>query len=322
MGKQKTKLDMVFSDILSCIGNTPVVKLNSIVPPNSPQIFAKLEMFNPGGSVKDRISLAMIEDAERKGTLKPGGVVIEPTSGNTGIGLALVCSAKKYRCILTMPESMSSERISILRFLGAETILTPASEGMHGAICEAQKLCKKIPDSFMPMQFENPVNPEIHRKTTAKEIIDALGNDIDGFVAGVGTGGTLTGIGEVLKKVNPSTKIFAVEPANSPVLSGGKPGLHKIMGIGAGFIPKVLNLDIIDEVITITDELAYQTAKKLSHQEGIFAGISSGAACAAALKISSRFKKTQKIIVIFPDTGERYLSLMKEFEKSTGEKGE
>lgn len=315
MRKQNIKSGLFFQDILSCIGSTPIVRLNNIIPEGSPEIFAKLEMFNPCGSIKDRIALAMIENAEKNGILKAGGVVIEPTSGNTGIGLAMVCSSRKYRCILTMPESMSIERISILKFLGAEVILTPASTGMQGSISEAQKICKKTPNSFMPMQFENPVNPEAHRRTTAREIIDVLGNNIDGFIAGVGTGGTITGVGEVLKKANPSIKIFAVEPEGSPVLSGGKPGQHKIMGIGAGFIPKVLNRDIIDEVITINDNLAYQTSKKLAQCEGIFAGISSGAACAAAIKVLPRFKKTQRIIVIFPDTGERYLSLMNEFEK-------
>ncbi|HPP66541.1 MAG TPA: cysteine synthase A [bacterium] len=315
MKKQADKFVFIQPNILSHIGNTPIVRLANIVSDNSPAIFAKLEMFNPCGSVKDRIALAMIEDAEKKEILKPGNTVIEPTSGNTGIGLAMVCSVKKYRCILTMPESMSLERISILKFLGAEIVLTPAASGMAGAISEAQKLCKTTPGAFMPMQFENPVNPEVHKRTTAREIIAVLGDNIDGFVAGVGTGGTLTGIGEVLKKRNPSIKIFAVEPENCAVLSGGKVGLHKIMGIGPGFIPKILNRNIIDDVITITDEIAYETTKKLSQKEGIFAGISSGAACAAALKISSKFKNNQKIVVIFPDTGERYLSLMNEFEK-------
>ncbi|MCX7704859.1 MAG: cysteine synthase A [bacterium] len=311
----KQKKNTTFSGrILSLIGNTPLVQLQNITEKKNAQIFAKLEMFNPGGSIKDRIALAMIEDAERKGILKKNGVVIEPTSGNTGIGLAMVCAVKKYRCILTMPESMNLERRAILKFFGAELVLTDASEGMKGAIAAAERLYGEIPGAFMPMQFKNPANPEIHRRTTAIEIIEAL-PDITAFVAGVGTGGTITGVGEVLKKYNPNIKIFAVEPAKSPVLSGGKPGLHKIMGIGAGFIPDVLNTNIIDEVITVEDNDAYQMAKMLAQKEGIFAGISSGAACYAAIKISEKLKKTDRVVVIFPDTGERYLSLVREFER-------
>jgi len=303
----------VVDNVLELIGNTPMVKLNKIVDDDMAEIYAKLESFNPGGSVKDRICLSMIEDAEKKGILKPGSVVVEPTSGNTGIGLAMICAVKGYRCIITMPESMSLERIYILKSYGAEVVLTPAIEGMQGAIKKAEEIVKKTKNSFMPQQFENPANPEIHRRTTAKEILEATDGELDAFVAGVGTGGTITGVGEVIKKVNPKVKIVAVEPAGSAVLSGKKPGPHKIQGIGAGFIPKVLNREIIDEIITVEDDQAFQTAKLLAKQEGLFVGISSGAACFAALKVARNLGKGKRVVVIFPDTGERYFSMEQYF---------
>ena len=290
-----------------------MVKLNKIVDKDIAEIYAKLEFFNPGGSVKDRIAFAMIEDAEKKGILKPGATIVEPTSGNIGIGLAMICAVKGYRCIITMPESMSLERVYILKSYGAEVVLTSAIEGMQGAIKKAEEIVKKTKNSFMPQQFENPANPEIHRRTTAKEILEATDGELDAFVAGVGTGGTITGVGEVIKKVNPKVKIVAVEPAGSAVLSGKKPGPHKIQGIGAGFIPKVLNREIIDEIITVEDDQAFQTAKLLAKQEGLFVGISSGAACFAALKVARNLGKGKRVVVIFPDTGERYFSMEQYF---------
>ncbi|PLV56291.1 cysteine synthase A [Thermotoga sp. SG1] len=298
----------IAQNVLELIGRTPVVRLNRMVDKDSAEILAKLESFNPGGSVKDRIALSMIEEAERKGLLKEGGVVVEPTSGNTGIGLAMVCAVKGYRCILTMPESMSIERIKILESFGAEVVLTPALEGMRGAIEKAKEIAEKL-GAFMPMQFQNPANPEIHRRTTAKEILEATDGELDAFVAGVGTGGTITGVGEILKKHNRNILVVAVEPKSSPVLSGGKPGPHRIQGIGAGFIPEILNLSVIDEVIQVSDEEAYATSKRLCREEGIFVGISAGAACYAALEVAKRLGKGKRVVVIFPDTGERYLSM-------------
>ncbi len=296
-------------NILDLIGNTPMVKLSKVVEKNSAQIFAKLEMFNPGGSVKDRIALNMIEQAEKKGLLKPGSVIVEPTSGNTGIGLAVVGAVKGYKVVLTMPEAMSQERIQILQSFGAEVILTPAKEGMIGAVEKAREIVATRKDAFMPQQFMNPDNPAMHRKTTAKEILRDTDEKLDAFVAGVGTGGTITGVGEVLKKHNPKIKIVAVEPRTSSVLSGGKPGPHMIQGIGAGFIPEVLNRDIIDEIITVDDHEAYEMAKRLSREEGIFSGLSSGAACLGALKIAKVLGPGKTVVVIFPDSGERYLSV-------------
>jgi len=290
------------------------VKLNRIVDTDMAEIYAKLESYSPGGSVKDRIALSMILDAEKKGLLKPGSVVVEPTSGNTGIGLALICAVKGYKCILTMPESMSLERIYILKSFGAEVILTPAVEGMDGAVKKAEEILRKTKNAFMPQQFKNPANPEIHKKTTAQEILASMNSKIDAFVAGVGTGGTITGVGEVLKKKISDIKIIAVEPENSAVLSGKKPGPHKIQGIGAGFVPDVLNKKVIDRIITVKDEEAYQTSQKLARYEGIFCGISSGAACFASLKIAKELGKNKKVVVIFPDTGERYFSVQKNFE--------
>jgi len=297
-----------YENIIEHIGNTPIVKLNRIPGADDADIWAKLEGFNPGGSVKDRIALSMIETAEREEKLKPGGTIIEPTSGNTGIGLAFIAAVKGYRLVLTMPETMSIERRQMFQAFGAELVLTPGAKGMLGSVEEAEILLKQNPDYFMPMQFENPANPEIHRKTTALEIIESLGTEIDGFVAGVGTGGTITGIGEVLRSKKPDIWIAAVEPAGSPVLSGGNPGPHKIAGIGAGFYPGVLNTKIYDEVVTVTDNDAISMVRQLSRREGILAGISSGAAAWAALKVASKLGKGKKIVVVFPDRADRYLS--------------
>ena len=299
----------VYKNITELIGRTPMIKLARIVEPGMAEILAKIEYFNPGGSIKDRICLAMIEDAEKKGSLKKGSAIIEPTSGNTGIGLAMIASVKGYRCILTMPETMSVERIQILQSYGAEVILTPGAEGMSGAVKMAEELSKKTAKSFMPQQFKNPANPEAHRRTTAKEIIEATGGKVDAFIAGVGTGGTITGVGEVLKKKNPKVRIVAVEPKKSPVLSGGSPGPHKIQGIGAGFVPDVLNKNIIDEIIQVADEDAFATASRLAKEEGLFVGISSGAAVWASLGVARSLGRGKTVVTILPDTGERYLSM-------------
>ncbi|MCL5986327.1 MAG: cysteine synthase A [Actinobacteria bacterium] len=298
----------VYGNVSDLIGNTPMLRLNSVVEAGMAEILAKLESFNPGGSVKDRICLSMINDAENRGLLKPGGTIVEPTSGNTGIGLAMIGAARDYRVVLTMPETMSQERIHILKSYGAEVVLTPGSEGMSGAIKKAEEIVLNT-SAFMPQQFKNPANPEIHRKTTAVEILESTAGKVDAFVGGVGTGGTITGVGEVLKGKNPDVKIVAVEPAASPVLSGGQPGPHKIQGIGAGFVPDVLNMKIIDEIITVTDIEAYQTTKRLSKEEGILVGFSSGAACFAALKIAKDLGEGKVVVTVFPDTGERYLSM-------------
>lgn len=298
----------IAKNLTELIGKTPLLALTKLSAGLPGSVVAKLEYFNPGGSVKDRIGLSMIEQAEQEGKLKKGSTIIEPTSGNTGIGLAWVAAVKGYTIILTMPESMSIERRKLLKYLGAQLELTPASRGMTGAIEKAEELSKKIPHSFMPQQFKNSANPEIHRRTTAEEIwLDTAGN-IDIFVAGVGTGGTITGIGEVLKKRKKSIKIIAVEPASSPVLSGGTPGSHVIQGIGAGFIPEVFNRKIVDEIISVSNEDALATARLLV-REGLLVGISSGAAAHAALQVARRESMRGKIIVVlFPDTGERYLS--------------
>ena len=299
----------IYDSILDLIGNTPMVRLSKVVDKASAQVLAKLEMFSPGGSVKDRIALNMIEQAEKKGFLKPGSVIVEPTSGNTGIGLAIVGRVKGYKVILTMPDGMSQERIQILQSFGAEVILTSAKEGMVGAVEKARELVASMKDVFMPQQFMNPDNPAMHRKATAKEILKDTDGKIDAFVAGVGTGGTITGVGEVLKKHDSKIKIIAVEPKNSSVLLGGCPGPHMIQGIGAGFVPEVLNRDILDEIIPVEDQEAYQMAKRLSKEEGIFAGLSCGAACVAALKVARQLGAGKTVVVIFPDSGERYLSI-------------
>ena len=300
---------LLVDNVLELIGNTPLVRLNRIVPQHHAAVYAKVESFNPGGSVKDRICLFMIEEAERTGLLKPGSVVVEPTSGNTGIGLAMVCAVKGYRCILTMPESMSLERIFILKSYGAEVVLTPAGEGMAGAIRKAEIIAANEADSFIPHQFNNPANPDIHRITTAGEILAAMEQKLDAFVAGVGTGGTITGVGEVLKQEIPGIRIVAVEPAASAVLSGRKAGQHKIQGIGAGFVPGVLNRTIIDEIITIDDNQAFATAGHLAREEGLLVGISAGAAACAALSVAAELGPGKRVVVLLPDTGERYFSI-------------
>ena len=299
----------IAGDCSELIGNTPLVRLNHITAGAGAEVVAKLEYFNPLSSVKDRIGVAMIVDAEEKGLIKKGTVIVEPTSGNTGIALAFVCAAKGYRLILTMPDTMSVERRQLLSIFGAELILTPGSEGMPGAIRKAEQLVKENRNYYMPQQFKNPANPEIHRLTTAEEIWRDTGGRVDILVSGVGTGGTITGIAEVLKARKPGFQAIAVEPAGSPVLSGGKPGAHRIQGIGAGFVPDILRKDLIDEIITVSNEDAGNTARRLAKEEGILAGISSGAATWAALQVAGRPQNTGKlIVVVLPDTGERYLS--------------
>ncbi len=303
------KMGKIYKNITEIIGNTPIIKLNRLASGLKATVLVKCESFNPGGSVKDRIGLAMIEEAEKEGILKPDSHIVEPTSGNTGIGLALVCAAKGYKLTLTMPESMSVERRKILRAYGANLVLTPAADGMKGAIAKAEDLGKADGHVFIPQQFKNKANPEVHRRTTAREILDAVGQKLDAFVAGIGTGGTITGVGEILRKeIKHPLKIYAVEPVDSPVLSGGKPGKHKIQGIGAGFVPDVLNTKIYDQVITVGFEDAVNTSRNLAKLEGIFAGISSGAALWAALHIAKDLKEGQTVLVLLPDTGERYLS--------------
>lgn len=298
---------MIFNNVTELIGDTPLVKLNNLVDEDDAEVVLKLESFNPGGSIKDRIAFNMIEEAEKAGKITPGGILVEPTSGNTGIGIAMVGAAKGYKVILTMPESMSEERRSMLKAYGAELILTPAAEGMNGAISKAEEIAEKR-NAFMLSQFKNPANPDAHRKTTAREIIKETEGKIDYFVAGVGTGGTITGTGEELKNKIKNLKIVAVEPLNSAVISGEDSGPHKIQGIGAGFIPDVLNTKIIDRIEKIDNQEAFDTARNLAIKEGIFAGISSGAAVAAALRLAKEVGRDKRIVVIAPDTGERYLS--------------
>jgi len=300
MPKRKSLLDL--------IGSTPVVQFERLPQRQDANLWAKLECFNPGGSVKDRICLSMIEAAEKEGKIRKGTTVVEPTSGNTGIGLAMVCAVKGYPLILTMPETMSVERRSLLAAFGAQLELTPGSEGMRGAIRRAEEIIQKNESFFMPQQFKNPSNPQAHRETTAKEILSQIPGKIDALVAGVGTGGTITGVGDVLKETMGEVKIVAVEPASSPVLSGGNPGPHKIQGIGAGFVPEVLNLRLIDQVIAVQDEEAAETARRIAREEGILVGISSGAAAFGALRVARELGKGKIVVVILPDTGERYIS--------------
>ncbi|ABY92075.1 MULTISPECIES: cysteine synthase A [Thermoanaerobacter] len=306
--------DKIYEDITQLIGNTPMIRLNKIVPENAAEVIVKLESFNPGGSVKDRIALNMIKRAEEEGRLKPGGTIVEATSGNTGIGLAMVSAVKGYKLILVMPDTMSIERRNLLLSYGAELVLTPGAEGMKGAIKKAQEILELNPDYIILDQFKNSANPEIHELTTAKEILKDTNGIVDAFVAGVGTGGTISGVGKVLKQYNKDIKIFAVEPEESPVLSGGKPGPHKIQGIGAGFIPDTLNLDVIDEIIKVKERDAFEMSMKLAKQEGILCGISSGANVFAAIEVANRIGKGKRVVTVLPDTGERYLSMHKFFE--------
>ncbi len=299
--------------ITELIGNTPLVRINKIAKDLEAQIVAKLEFFNPLASVKDRIGLSMIEDAEKRGLIDEATTIIEPTSGNTGIALAFVCAVKGYKLIITMPENMSKERIKILKLLGAEVVLTPSMGGMQAAIEKAYRLKEEIPNSFIPQQFENPANPKVHSLTTAQEIWEDTEGKIDILVAGIGTGGTITGVAETIKKKKPNFKAIGVEPKSSAVLSGGKPSSHKIQGLGAGFVPKILKRELIDEILTVEDTSAINMAQRLAKEEGIFAGISSGANLWAALEVAKRKENKGKlIVVIFPDSGERYLSILGE----------
>ncbi len=299
----------IADSVLDLVGNTPLVRLRRLAADGWAEVLAKLESRNPAGSIKDRIALSMIEDAEGRGRIRPGDTIVEPTSGNTGIGLAMVAAVKGYHLIVTMPEHMSLARRELLARYGAEVILTPAIEGMTGAVFAAEELVRNNPHYFMPQQFENPANPEIHRCTTAQEILAATEGRLDAFVAGVGTGGTITGVGEVLKKALPAVRIVAVEPARSPVLQGGRPGAHRIQGIGASFVPAVLNREIIDEIIAVGDEDAFATAKRLACEEGLMVGISAGANVFAALKVAKRLGAGKRVVTILPDTGERYLDV-------------
>lgn len=298
----------IVNSVTELIGQTPIVKLNQLQDENSADIYVKLEYMNPGSSVKDRIALAMIESAEKSGKLKSGDTIIEPTSGNTGIGLAMVASAKGYKAILVMPETMSIERRSLLRAYGAELVLTPGPDGMKGAIAKANELAKEN-GYYVPQQFENEANPEVHRNTTGPEIVEAFGEEkLDAFISGIGTGGTISGAGEVLREKYSDIKIYAVEPTDSAVLSGGKPGPHKIQGIGAGFVPETLNTEIYDDVITVSTEEAFESARRAAKEEGILGGISSGAAIFAAMQVAKKLGKGKKVLAILPDNGERYLS--------------
>lgn len=301
----------VVNSVTDLIGETPLVRLNRLVSEDSAEIYLKLEYQNPGSSVKDRIAISIVEEAEKDGTLKPGGTIVEATSGNTGIGLAMVAAAKGYKAVIVMPETMSLERRNLLRAYGAELVLTPGSEGMNGAVTKAETIVRENPGYFMAEQFKNQANVKIHRETTGPEIVEAIesiGGTLDAFIAGIGTGGTISGAGEVLKKQYPDIKIYAVEPAASPILAGGKPGPHKIQGLGANFIPEILNRDIYDEIIHVENDEAFEVARRVATEEGILSGISSGAAVSAALKVAKQLGKGKRIVVIIPSNGERYLS--------------
>jgi len=300
--------DAVYDNICQLIGRTPIVRLNRIPKDGWAEMLVKLESMNPGGSVKDRIGLSMIERAEQEGRLKPGATIVEPTSGNTGIGLAMVGAAKGYRVILTMPEDMSTERKNLLKAYGAQLVLTPREEFMQGAINAAEKIVREHPDYFMPQQFRNPANPDAHRRTTAKEILAVLGTKLDALVVGIGTGGTVTGAGETLKKELPDLKIYAVEPAESPFFSGGKPGSHKIQGIGAGFMPQIFNREVVDRIVPISYEQARSAARRLAELEGILCGVSSGAILQAASGAAQELGRGKRVLAVLPDVGERYLS--------------
>lgn len=304
----------VAGQVSELIGGTPLVRLTRLMEPGMAEVLAKVEAKNPGGSVKDRIARAMIEAAERDGRLQPGGTIVEPTSGNTGIGLGMVAAARGYRLILVMPDTMTVERRALLAAYGAELVLTPGPEGMSGAVRRAEELCAEHPEYFMPQQFKNPANPEIHRRTTAEELWQATGGEVDAFVAGVGTGGTITGVGSVLKARRPGVLVVAVEPAASPVLSGGQPGPHKIQGIGAGFVPEVLDRSLLDRIITVTNEDAFHTAAALAQREGLLMGVSSGAAVFAALQVARELGAGRRVVTLLPDTGERYLSMEQLFK--------
>jgi cysteine synthase A len=305
MGRDKKIADSV----LDLVGGTPMVRLNRVVPAGSAEVLGKVESMNPAGSVKDRIALNMVEAAEREGRLKPGDTIVEPTSGNTGIGLAMVAAVKGYRLIVTMPEDMSLARRDLLARYGAEVMLTPAIEGMTGAVFAAQELITSHPNYFMPQQFENPANPEIHRKTTALEILEAIEGKMDAFVVGVGTGGTITGVGEVIRDEVPNLLIVAVEPSRSPVLQGGRAGVHAIQGIGASFVPGILNREIYDEIMAIADNEAIEMSRRLCREEGLLVGISAGANVVASLKVAKRLGEGKRVVTVLPDTGERYLTM-------------
>jgi cysteine synthase A len=297
----------IANSITELVGQTPIVKLNRIVDENSAEVYVKLEYMNPGSSVKDRIALSMIEAAEKEGTLKLGDTIVEPTSGNTGIGLAMIAAAKGYKAIIVMPDTMSMERRNLLRAYGAELVLTPGAEGIKGSINKAEELVSKN-GYFMPQQFKNEANPEVHRQTTGKEIVEQMGDQLDAFVAGIGTGGTITGVGDVLRKTYSDVKIYGIEPDDSPVLSGGAPGPHKIQGIGTGFVPDVLNTDIYDEIVRVTTEESFAAARRTAREEGILGGISSGAAVHAAIQVAKKLGKGKKVLAILPSNGERYLT--------------